>query len=80
MKQQAVLALARKAARERGFNVTQLPGRGKGSHTMWAIIDQHGAEVGRMTLTTGSKDITWTVLRTTEAALSHILGEKWMKK
>ena len=41
------------------------------------LVDAEGNEVGRFGLTGHSRDLSWTVLESTEDSLAHLLGEKW---
>lgn len=75
-----VLKTMRKLARDNGWTVTQLPKRGKGSHTMWAVLDADGYELGRVGLTGHAGAMTPTVTRSNERALEPIFGEGWMDK
>jgi hypothetical protein len=75
-----VLKLIRKHARKHGWSVDQLPKRGKGSHTIWVVLDEKGREIGRVALTGHSGDMSWTVTRNIEAALDDIFGEGWIDK
>lgn len=74
--------LAKKAARKNGYKVEYLPGRGKGSHHIYAVLDADGNEVGRFGLTDhGSKDVSWKVLREVESALAGLFEDtRWMEK
>lgn len=74
------LKLIRRAARKNGCTVEQLPKRGKGSHTIWVVLDTSGIEVGRVALTGHTGDMSWTVTRSTESALELIFGQGWMDK
>jgi hypothetical protein len=76
----AVLKLVRKNARKHRYTVEQLPKRGKGSHTIWVVLDTEGKEVGRIGLTNHAGDMSWTVTRSNEEALEPIFGEGWMDK
>ncbi|MGH3679934.1 MAG: hypothetical protein ACRDT2_06720 [Natronosporangium sp.] len=80
MKAQAALSLARRAARRNDLTVTELPGRGKGSHRMYAVLDLAGKEVARFGLTHHSADTSWTVLRQLESQLAPLFGDRWMEK
>jgi hypothetical protein len=72
-----VLTLIRKHARARGLVVRELPGRGKGSHRLYAIEDAAGTEAARFGLTGHPRDLSWIVLRQLEDGLAHLFGEKW---
>lgn len=80
MKPAQVLSLIRRLAREHGLAVTELPGRGKGSHRIYPLTDSSGAEVARLGLTGHPRDLSWTVLRQIELGLEHLFGEKWTEK
>ncbi|MFF2832139.1 hypothetical protein ACFVSK_10275 [Cellulosimicrobium cellulans] len=75
-----VLKAARKHARRLGMTVEQLPGRGKGSHTIWVILDQEGAEVARMGLTGHPGQMSQTVTRSNEENLESVFGKGWLDK
>ncbi|WP_163543807.1 hypothetical protein [Occultella kanbiaonis] len=75
-----VLKAARKAAKSLGYTVSKLPKRGKGSHTIWAVLDQDGNEVGRVALTGHSGQMTKIVTRSNEKSLEGIFGEGWLDK
>lgn len=68
----------RKNARAHGYTVANLPKRGKGSHTIWVVLDADGNEVGRVGLVGHSGDMSWTVTRSVEQALEPIFGEGWL--
>ncbi|MEA5366893.1 hypothetical protein VA596_45695 [Amycolatopsis sp., V23-08] len=80
MKASAVLQLARAAARRKGHRVEHLPGRGKGSHVVYVVLDADDDVIGRFTLTNHSRDVSIGVLRAIEDGLAHVFGEKWMEK
>jgi hypothetical protein len=80
MKPAKVLQLARRAARAHDLTVEELPGRGKGSHHIYRLRDEHGTEVGRFAVTGHNRELSWTVLRSIESALSSLLGEKWLEE
>ena len=75
-----VLKAARKAARERGYELKQLPKRGKGSHTIWAVSDVDGTEVARLALTGHAGAMTPTVTRSVEQAGEPAFGKGWLDK
>jgi hypothetical protein len=76
----AVLALVRKHARQHGLSVKEEPGRGKGSHRLYVVVDADMVEVGRFSLTGHSRELSWTVLRSVEEALAPLFGDKWMEE
>jgi hypothetical protein len=80
MKAEALLRLARKVARAEAYSIEELPGRGKGSHRIYAVLDSAGNELGRFSLTHHLKDVSWTVLRQIEDNLAHLFGENWMER
>jgi hypothetical protein len=81
MKPAQVLTLIRKLARAKKLTVKELPGRGKGSHSIYALENSTGTEVARFGLTGhGSKDLSWTVMKALEGGLEHLFGEKWTEK
>ena len=75
-----VLKAMRKLARANGWTVSQLPGRGKGSHTIWGVFDRTGVELGRVGLTGHAGSMSLTVTRSNEQALEPIFGEGWLDK
>jgi hypothetical protein len=77
---QQVLRAARKNARKLGLTVEQLPKRGKGSHTIWVVLDDDGNEVGRLGLTGHAGQQSQTVTRSNEEALEGLFGEGWLDK
>jgi hypothetical protein len=80
MKSAQVIALVRRLARERKLAVRELPGRGKGSHRIFAPDDSDGKEVARFGLTSHPKDLSWTVLKEIEGGLEHLFGSKWTER
>lgn len=80
MRAAAALQLTRRAARAHGLTVEQVPGRGKGSHSVYVVLDPSGAQVGRFALTDHPRELSWTVLRNLEAALAPLFGDRWMEK
>jgi hypothetical protein len=80
MKAAAVLSLIRRRAREHDLTVRELPGRGKGSHRLFAVEDRDGNEVARYGLTGHARDLSWTLLREVEDGLAHLFGEGWMDR
>jgi len=75
-----LLQLAKRAARKGCLSIEQIPGRGKGSHEVYVVLDPRGVEVGRFTITGHSRELSWTVLRSIEESLAHLFGEKWMEE
>lgn len=80
MKAQAALRLARQAARSKGYSISELPKRGKGSHRMFRVVAADGKELARFGLTDHSQDVSWSVLRNMEDGLAHLFGDTWMEK
>lgn len=80
MKPARALQLVRRVARKRGLYVVELPGRGKGSHHMYALVDPADREVDRFGLTDHPGDLSWTVLRRLEERLAPVLGDKWTEE
>lgn len=76
----AVLALVRRHARQHEFTVRELPGRGKGSHRLYVVLDADDREVGRIAIPDHRRESSWTVLRSIEQALAHEFGERWMEE
>lgn len=75
-----VLKAIRKNARKHGYTVARLPKRGKGSHTMWVVLDNNNNEIGRVGLTGHSGQMSQTVTRSNEKALEEIFGKGWLDK
>jgi hypothetical protein len=75
-----VLKAIRKNARRRSWTVEKLPKRGKGSHTIWVVVDDRGREIGRAALTGHAGQMSQTVTRSNEAALEGIFGKGWLDK
>ncbi|MFC7342403.1 hypothetical protein [Saccharopolyspora griseoalba] len=80
LRTRALLALLRRRAREHDLGVAELPGRGKGSHRIYALVDADGEEASRITLPDHRRELTWTVLRCVEAQLAPQLGDRWMEE
>lgn len=60
--------------------VVLVPRRGKGSHQLYRIEDETGAEVGRFGITGHNRELSWTVLRSIEDALAPLFGQAWMEE
>jgi hypothetical protein len=73
-----VLKATRKHARRLGYTVENLPKRGKGSHTIWVVLDPDGKELGRIGLTGHAGQQSQTVTRSNEQALEGVFGEGWL--
>ena len=56
----------------------QLTRRGKGSHSIWVVLDPDGEELGRVGLTGHSGQMSQTVTRSNESALEHLFGKGWL--
>ncbi len=80
MKPAQALAIVRKLARERQLTVSELPGSGKGSHRIYALVDSAGAEVERFGLTGHARELSWTVLTRLEERPAPPFGEKWTER
>jgi hypothetical protein len=80
MKPAQAMQLVRRNAREHGFTVVELPGRGKGSHRLYVLVDSSGVQVARFGVTDHPRELSWTVLRALEEGLATQFGEKWMEK
>jgi hypothetical protein len=80
MKPAQALQHVRRAARKHALIVEELPGRGKGSHRIYRLLDASGVEVARFGLTDHPRELSWTVLRGIEDGLAHLFGEKWMEQ
>jgi hypothetical protein len=79
MRPSQVLSITFRAARAHGLVVREIPGRGKGSHRIFAVFDRAGTEVGRFGVTGHRRELSWTVLRSIERALEPVFGEAWME-
>ncbi|PFG20090.1 hypothetical protein [Serinibacter salmoneus] len=77
---QQVLRAVRKNARRLGLSVEELPRRGKGSHSIWVVLDAEGNEVGRIGLTGHAGQQSQIVTRSNEKALLDLFGEGWLDK
>jgi hypothetical protein len=80
MKPAQTLAVVRRLARAHHLVVRQLPGRGKGSHQIYVLVDSSGAEIERFGLTGHPRELSWTVLTRLEERLAPVFGEKWMER
>jgi hypothetical protein len=72
--------MIRRNARESGLAVRELPGRGKGSHRIYALVDSSGEEVARFGLTGHRRDLSRKLLTELETALTPWFGDKWTEK
>jgi hypothetical protein len=70
----------RKVARRHGCTLVERPGRGKGSHRLYLVLDADELEVGRFSVPDHRRELSWTVLRAIEHALAHRFGERWMEE
>lgn len=59
--------------------MVEVAGRGKGSHQLYALLDQDGAHHGQFIVPQHPRELSWVVLRSIEASLAHLFGEKWME-
>lgn len=80
MRPAQVLGLVRRVARRHGMAVMELPGRGKGSHRLYALLDADRSEVARFGLTDHPADLSRPLLRRIEDGLAPWLGQSWMEK
>lgn len=80
MRSAQVLTLIRKLARQHGLTVDELPGRGKGSHRMYRLLDHTNAELVRFGLTDHLRDLSWSLLRAVEDGLAPWFGQSWTEK
>lgn len=84
MKPNQALRVVCRAAREHGMSVVRLTSQGKsqgkGSHTMYALVDSSGHEVARFGLTGHARDLSRGVLRRLADGLTPWFGEKWTEK
>jgi hypothetical protein len=77
LKPAAALTLIRRHARANGYVVRELPGRGKGSHRIYALDDSSGLEVARFGLTSHPRELSWKLLTDLERGLAPLFGDKW---
>lgn len=77
MRSAQMRSLIRRHARAHDLTVRELPGRGKGSHRLYALEDASGSEVARFGLTGHARDRSWTVMEHLEDGLAHLFGAKW---
>ncbi|MGQ0777326.1 MAG: hypothetical protein ACT4NY_23405 [Pseudonocardiales bacterium] len=80
MRPSQVLTLVRRLARQHDLTVAELPGRGKGSHRMYQLLDDAGTELARYGLTDHPRDLSWSLLRAVEDGLAPWLGQNWTEK
>lgn len=81
LKPARMLSLIRRKAGQHGQRVEQLPGRGKGSHSFYVIIENSSdQEVARFSLTGHNRELSWTVMRHIEDGLAHLWGERWTER
>lgn len=74
------MSLVRSYCRRHGLTLVEMRDRGKGSHRGYAVRDETGAEVARLTVTDHPGDLSWAVLRDIETKLAHLFGPKWTEK
>jgi len=80
MRPAQALSLVRRVARHHGMSVVERPGRGKGSHRLYALVDSDGSEVARFGLTDHPKDLSWPLLQPLEDGLVPLFGAKRLDK
>lgn len=80
MRPAQALQVVRRAARRHDLTVTEVTGRGKGSHQLYALVDAKGTRVARFTIPQHPRELSWVVLRSIETGLTPLLGDKWMEK
>lgn len=76
----AVLVLVRRRARQQGCRVVEMPARGKGSHRLYVVLGLDDGEMGRFAIPDHARELSWTVLRSIEQALTPALGDRWMEE
>lgn len=74
------MSLVRTYCRRHGLTLVELRDRGKGSHRVYAVQDESGAEVARLAVTDHPGDLSWAVLRDIEHKLTHLFGPTWTEK
>ena len=80
MRPAQALSPVRKTARQHRLRVELLSRIGKGSHQIYALVDESGSEIARFGLTGHPRDLSWTVLNQLEATLAPWFGEEWTEK
>lgn len=75
----ALLVVVRRHARRHACRVVEMPGRGKGSHRLHAVVGVAG-EVGRFAVPEHPRELSWMVLRSVETALAPAFGERWLEE
>ena len=59
--------------------MVDVPGRRKGSHRLYAVVDQHGTHLDRFVVPQHPRELSWLVLRSIESGLAHLSGASWME-
>ncbi len=80
MRAAQVLTLVRKLARQHDLTVEELPGRGKGSHRIYRLLDHTDTELVRFGLTDHPRDLSWSLLRALEDGMAPWFGQNWTEK
>ncbi|MGH3319346.1 MAG: hypothetical protein ACRDN9_04040 [Streptosporangiaceae bacterium] len=71
----------RRLSRRHDLTVRDLPGRGKGSHRIYVLVNDDGTEVARFGLTShGSKEMSWRLMTELENGLAQLFGDKWTER
>lgn len=79
MKGPALLRLITRHARQHELWIEELPKRGKGSHRRF-VVASHSGVVARFGITGHGRELSWTVLRSTEETLAPLFGKEWMEE
>ena len=74
------LQVVRRAARRCGWTVVEVAGRGKGSHQLYAVVDDGGEHLGRFVIPQHPRELSWVVLRSIESGLAPLFGHQWMEE
>ena len=80
MRPTQALQVVRRAARRQGWTVIEVPGRGKGSHHLYAVVDEHGDHLDRFVIPQHPRELSWLVLRSIESGLAPLFGPSWMEE
>ena len=60
--------------------MVEVAGRGKGSHQLYAVVDEHGAQLARFVIPQHPRELSWLVLCSVESGLAHLFGPQWMEE
>lgn len=60
--------------------MVEVAGRGKGSHQLYAVVDEHGTHLDRFVVPQHPRELSWLVLRSIEDGLAPLFGARWMEE